>query len=244
MSIPEVRSRGTRLPRTARRSQLLGAAREVFVAQGYHAAAMDEIADRAGVSKPVLYQHFPGKRDLYLALIEQHSAEVVECIRIGLASTKNNKLRGTGAINAFFDFIDRENESFRLIFESDLTNDPDVRLRVEAVNEQCGQMIAELIHEETGLPSDECELLGMGLCGMAHVAARYWLQKGRLMPREEAVRLVAQLVWRGVAGFPRLDERDERDDADPAASRIVADLTGTGEHSLSVPRPLDSPTPS
>jgi AcrR family transcriptional regulator len=235
MSTPEVRSRGTRLPRTARRSQLLGAAREVFVAQGYHAAAMDEIADRAGVSKPVLYQHFPGKRDLYLALIDQHSAEVVDCIRAGLASTRDNKLRGVGAINAFFDFIDRENESFRLIFESDLTNDPDVRLRVEAVNEQTGRMIAELLHEETGLPWDECELLGMGLSGMAHVAARYWLQKGRLMPREEAVRLVSQLVWRGVAGFPRLNELAQPEPADPGALEpgpaTITDLTETATRS-------------
>jgi AcrR family transcriptional regulator len=238
MSTPEVRARGTRLPRTARRSQLLGAAREVFVAQGYHAAAMDEIADRAGVSKPVLYQHFPGKRDLYLALIDQHSAEVVECIRTGLASTRDNKLRGVGAINAFFDFIDRENESFRLIFESDLTNDPDVRLRVEAVNEQTGRMIAELLHEETGLPSDECELLGMGLSGMAHVAARYWLQKGRLMPREEAVRLVAQLVWRGVAGFPRVNELIGDNDIERSETTSVTDLTEAGSQA---PLSLDSP---
>ncbi len=66
------RPRGTRLPRRARRNQLLGAAQEVFVAQGYHSAAMDDIAERAGVSKPVLYQHFPGKLDLYLALLDQH----------------------------------------------------------------------------------------------------------------------------------------------------------------------------
>ena len=55
------RPRGGRLPRRERRVQLLDSALEVFVAQGYHAAAMDDIADRAGVSKPVLYQHFPGK---------------------------------------------------------------------------------------------------------------------------------------------------------------------------------------
>ena len=55
---------------SARRRQLLAAAQEVFVANGYHAAAMDDIAERAGVSKPVLYQHFPGKLELYLALID------------------------------------------------------------------------------------------------------------------------------------------------------------------------------
>jgi AcrR family transcriptional regulator len=204
---------------------------------------MDEIAERAGVSKPVLYQHFPGKHELYVALIDQHAEEVVEAVRAGLGATTNNKLRGVGAVNAFFDFIDRENESFRLIFESDLTNDPDVRERVNSVHQRCGEMIAELIREETGLPADECELLGMGLSGMAHVAARFWLQKGRQMPREEAVRLVAQLVWRGVAGFPRIHEDDDESmDADSAplhrhagfSSATVTDITDTAAERTSL----------
>src|SRR6476646_4145251 len=66
-------ARGQRLPKSARRAQLLEAAQATFVEYGYHSAAMDEIADRAGVSKPVLYQHFPGKLDLYLALIDHHA---------------------------------------------------------------------------------------------------------------------------------------------------------------------------
>ena len=85
--------RGTRLPRSARRKQLLGAAQEIFVAQGYHAAAMDDIAERAGVSKPVLYQHFPGKLELYLALLDQHATELVKKVRVALASTTDNRQR-------------------------------------------------------------------------------------------------------------------------------------------------------
>src|SRR2546423_12992588 len=82
---------GTRLPKPARRRQLLGAAREVFVAQGYHAAAMDEIAERAGVSKPVLYQHFPGKLDLYLALLDESVAALATTVRNALATTTDNE---------------------------------------------------------------------------------------------------------------------------------------------------------
>ena len=74
------RSKGQRLPRRERRAQLLDAAREVFVAQGYHAAAMDDIAEAAGVSKPVLYQHFPGKLELYLALLDESSASLVSTL--------------------------------------------------------------------------------------------------------------------------------------------------------------------
>ena len=218
MSMPEVRPRGTRLPRTARRSQLLGAAREVFVAQGYHAAAMDEIAERAGVSKPVLYQHFPGKHELYLALVDQHAKEIVEGVRRALAATKDNRLRGYGAIAAFFEFIDGEGESFRLIFESDLTNDTEVQKRVNWVHEQCADAIAEIIREETGLPADQADLLAIALGGMAHTAARYWFRTGRRMPREEAIQFVASLVWRGIAGFPRV-----HDDA-----QLVTGMTADG----------------
>src|SRR2546430_8488991 len=109
---PQPRPVGTRLPKPARRRQLLGAAREVFVAQGYHAAAMDEIAERAGVSKPVLYQHFPGKLDLYVALIDRHAEELVSTVHAALAATTDNRARVAGAIAAYFDFVDRDGEAF------------------------------------------------------------------------------------------------------------------------------------
>src|ERR1700704_3641276 len=115
--------RPTRLPRSARRKQLLEAAQEVFVAQGYHSAAMDDIAERAGVSKPVLYQHFPGKLDLYLALLDQHCEDLVAAVRAALASTTDNKLRVAATITAYFDYVEHESGAFRLVFESDLTNE-------------------------------------------------------------------------------------------------------------------------
>jgi AcrR family transcriptional regulator len=202
-------SRGTRLPRSARRTQLLGAAREVFVAQGYHAAAMDEIAERAGVSKPVLYQHFPGKRDLYLALLEQHTTELLAAVRHALASTTDNKLRVAATMAAYFDYIDSESEAFRLVFESDLIADPQVRGTVDRVALGCAQLIAAVIHEDTGLPAAESELLGVALAGMAHVTARYWLQTGRSIPRDTADTLIAQLSWRGIRGFPKSELRGE-----------------------------------
>src|ERR1700712_5842950 len=89
---PEI-VRGGRLPRSARRKQLLAAAQEVFVANGYHAAAMDDIAERAGVSKPVLYQHFPGKLDLYLALMDTQAEALGDTVAAALAGTSDNAQR-------------------------------------------------------------------------------------------------------------------------------------------------------
>jgi AcrR family transcriptional regulator len=212
--LSDTRARGARLPRSARRAQLLGAAQEVFVENGYHAAAMDEIAERAGVSKPVLYQHFPGKLDLYLAILDQHINELLEAVRAGLASTTDNKLRVAATIAAYFDFVDREDAPFRLVFESDLTNDVAVRARVERVERVCAEAIADVIGEDTGLPRAESELLGMALTGMAQVTARYWLQTGRGIPRAEAERLTAQLSWRGIGGFPKHEGQGSHADDD------------------------------
>ncbi|MEO5877932.1 MAG: TetR/AcrR family transcriptional regulator [Streptosporangiaceae bacterium] len=200
---PDARPRGTRLPRMARRRQLLGAAQEVFVAQGYHAAAMDEIAERAGVSKPVLYQHFPGKLELYLALLDEHAESLVTTVRDALASTTDNKTRVQASMAAFFDFVSGDGEAYRLVFESDLRNVAQVRARVERANQKCAEMIAKVIQEDTQAPVDEAYLLGMGMVGMAEVSARYWLSQQKAISKETAESVIARLAWRGISGFPR-----------------------------------------
>ncbi|MFD0278465.1 TetR/AcrR family transcriptional regulator [Kitasatospora sp. NPDC127111] len=196
------RPRGARLPRSARREQLLGAAQEVFVAQGYHAAAMDDIADRAGVSKPVLYQHFPGKLELYLALLDKHCDALVESTREALSTTTDNKQRVAATMEAYFNYVSSESGAFRLVFESDLTNEPAVRERVERASEASATLVSKVIQEDTDLPESESKLLAAGVCGLAQITARYWLSQGLEIPRDEAVRLVASLAWRGLKGFP------------------------------------------
>ncbi|HEY9562825.1 MAG TPA: TetR/AcrR family transcriptional regulator [Nocardioides sp.] len=193
------------MPRKARRAQLLEAALEVFVAHGYHAAAMDDIADRAGVSKPVLYQHFPGKLDLYLALLDTSCSTIIEGCRSALASTDDNKLRVAAAMAAFYDYVAAESGAFRLVFESDLTNEPAVRDQTERVTRECARMIAEVIHEDTRLPDEAAHLLAVSLVGMAQVSARYWLDDASSIGRDDAAALIAGLAWRGVRGYPLHD---------------------------------------
>ncbi|MER7213392.1 TetR/AcrR family transcriptional regulator [Streptosporangium sp. NPDC000239] len=200
---PDAKPRGTRLPRLARRRQLLNAAQEVFVENGYHAAAMDEIAERAGVSKPVLYQHFPGKQELYLALLDLHVDDMIARCRDALASTTDNKQRVQAAIGAFFDFVSGQGEAFRLVFESDLRNIAPVRQRMERNLRESAEMISQVIQEDTGCSSDEARLLGVGLVGMAEVSARYWISSTGSIPKDAATQLIARLAWRGISGFPR-----------------------------------------
>ncbi|WP_420814370.1 TetR/AcrR family transcriptional regulator [Jiangella ureilytica] len=193
------------MPRDQRRAQLLGAAREVFVAQGYHAAAMDDIADRAGVSKPVLYQHFPGKLELYVALLDASKNELLEILHRAMASTDDNKQRVIATVNAYFEFVDNDSGGYRLLFESDLPNEPVVRERLDRLTEVCSQEVSQIIADDTGLPPEESNLLAVGLVGIAQVTARYWLSAGGSIPREAAAELVAALGWRGIRGFPKRD---------------------------------------
>jgi AcrR family transcriptional regulator len=197
--------RTSRLPRGARRVQLLKAAQDVFVAQGFHAAAMDDIADRAGVSKPVLYQHFPGKRDLYLALLEEHVGELADRVAEAMRATDDNSERVVGAVNAYYEFIDREGEAFRLVFESDLRNDADVRAIVDRGHNICVEAIAEVIEADTGADPERALLLAAGLTGLAETSALWWLPRKGTVSRDEAVSLMAALAWRGISGFPRVD---------------------------------------
>ena len=201
-----VRPRGARMPRRERRAQLLESALEVFVAQGYHAAAMDDIADRAGVSKPVLYQHFPGKLELYLALLDTSCDTIIDSCRRALQSTQDNRQRVEATIDVFFEYVGQDTGAFRLVFESDLTSEPAVREHVERVTTECATMIAEVIRDDTGLPDPASRLLAVSLVGMAQVSARFWLTEAGGISKSDATALVAGLAWRGIRGYPLTDE--------------------------------------
>jgi AcrR family transcriptional regulator len=194
--------RGSRLSRSARRAQLLVAARDVFAAQGYHAAAMDDIAEKAGVSKPVLYQHFPGKLELYRALLTTYADELVDRVQKAIVATANNEERVHAAVSAYFDFVAGEGQAYRLVFESDLRSEPEAAAVVDGALTRCIDTVASAVTTDAGMDSARARLLAVGLVGLSQVAAQYWLDSDQAVPRDEAVGLMSSLAWRGLAGFP------------------------------------------
>ena len=196
-------TRVTRMPRDQRRAQLLDAANDVFTSRGYHAAAMDDIAEAAGVSKPVLYQHFASKLELYLALLDTSCDRLVEVVREALDSTEDNADRVVATMAAFYEFVSSASGEFRFVFESDLTGDGQVQQRLWRVNNEIADAIAEVIGLDTGLPADQAKLLAISLVGMAQVSARYWVSDGgSTIGLAEAKQLISRLAWRGIRGFP------------------------------------------
>ena len=192
-----------RLSRSDRRSQLLSAAKSVFVSQGYHAAAMDEIAERAGVSKPVLYQHFQSKLELYSALLGESAQEMVGLVRQALTGTTDNDERVHRAVQAYFTFVADDSQTYRLIFESDLRASKEVAQIVDQATQDCIDAITDTITTDTGTDPERARLLASGLVGLSQVSARYWLAQGGTVSREEAIELLSALAWRGISHFPR-----------------------------------------
>jgi AcrR family transcriptional regulator len=192
-----------RLPRDERRAQLLTAALEVFTVAGYHSAAMDEIADRAKVSKPVLYQHFPSKLDLYLAVLDLHIDSLVFAIQKAIAANRENSARVAATVEAYFGFIDSEGEAFRLLFESDMSIEPQVRERLNRMTYDCAAAVSAVISIDTGLGKEESMMLAVGIIGTVQTSARHWLDRDGKIDRRRATELVMNLIWRGISGFPK-----------------------------------------
>ena len=195
--------KAARLPRDERRAQLLVAALEVFTAAGYHSAAMDEIADRAKVSKPVLYQHFPSKLELYLAVLDLHIDSLVFAIQKAIASTRENSSRVSATVEAYFGFINSEGEAFRLLFESDMNLEPQVRERLNRMTYDCAAEVSAVISIDTGLGKEESMMLAVGIIGTVQTTARHWLDRDGKIDRQRATELVMNLIWRGISGFPK-----------------------------------------
>jgi AcrR family transcriptional regulator len=184
----------------------MSAAKSAFVTQGYHAAAMDDIADRAGVSKPVLYQHFPSKLELYLALLNESADEMVRLVRVALSATTDNHQRVDNAVAAYFTFVADNGRAYRLIFESDLRGQLEVERIVERATDDCISAITDTITADTGADVERARLLASGMVGLSQVSARYWLQQSPHVSRPEAIELLSTLMWRGISRFPRQDQ--------------------------------------
>lgn len=163
---------------------------------------MDEIAERAGVSKPVLYQHFDGKLELYLGLLETQSDLLIRQLEAALASSEDNAERVTATVRAYFEFADAPNGAHRLLFETDLVNEPAVRQLLDRPLRACSDAVATLIAQDTGMPFTSAQLLGVSLVGMAQACAQQWVSGGRQTSLDEAVDLVATVAWRGLGRFP------------------------------------------
>ncbi len=162
-----------RLPAAARRKQLVAVALEAFAAGSYHATSMDDIAERAGVTKPVLYQHFPSKSRLYLELIETVGEELRSSVASSATAESQPRARVLAGFRAYFRFVATRSDAFRLLFGGGARQGGEFADAVRAVERSVAETIAGLI--DVDLDVDHRELLGYAIVGLAEVTARQWV---------------------------------------------------------------------
>ena len=173
----------------------------MFAEDGYHSAAMEKIAQRAGVTKPVLYQHFESKKELYLALLDADMAILLAQVSAALEGAAGAERIQRG-LASYFDYIESNADSFRLLFRETMGADPEFREAIDRFHDAAAGSIGAIIREETGKPVAESELLARALMGMAEAAATWWIEGKQPIDKDELVRDLTELAWRGLAGLP------------------------------------------
>ena len=197
-----------RLPAALRRRQLLEVALARFAVAGFHGTSMEEIADAAGVTKPVVYQHFGSKRTLYLELLETVGQELLDGVRAAVAAEGDPYRRVLAGFQAYFRFVCERTSAFQLLFGSGARLSDEFAAAVRSVEASVAATVAAFI--EADIDSAHQELLGHAIVGLGEVAARFWVSRHEeagypdLDPAESkllAARL-ADLVWAGLRGLP------------------------------------------
>jgi AcrR family transcriptional regulator len=185
-----------------RREQLLQVARKVFAQGGYQTVTMDDVARGAGVTKPILYDHFPSKRDLYRGLLEADLAALREKIETALETSRGNRERIRASFQAYFDFVDEEGEGFRLLMKEAVGAEEEFRDLVAEFREAVLARVTEVIVRESrgNLSPKEAEEVALGLIGMAETVAQH--EPGRSKEdRRKTVDILVRLAWRGITGL-------------------------------------------
>ena len=189
-----------RLPAAERREQLLHTAVAVFAEHGFHATSMNDVAEAAGVTKPVLYQHFSSKRELFIELLADIGAELRETIAKATADASGPRQQIEDGFRAYFRYVDEQTDSFKVLFGSGARRDPEFASFARNVEESIAEAIAELI-VIGGQPVSHGLMLAHSIVGMTEAASRYWLAHDREPDVDTLASQLSQLAWSGLRGI-------------------------------------------
>lgn len=186
----------TRLPATARREQILDVALVVLGRAGYHGASMNDIADAAGVTKPVLYQHFDSKRELFHALLDEVGNRLLGAIAAATADAPDGKSQTEQGFRAYFRWVANDHDAFMLLFGGGARRDDDFNEAVRRITDQAASSIAPLIAVD--IDPEERRTIAHALVGLAEGASRRLVDRGDAFDPDEVARSVSRLAWAGL----------------------------------------------
>lgn len=222
-----------RLSGEERRHRLLTSAQDLFGKRGYRSTEVDDIARRAGVTKPMLYRHFPGgKAEIFLAVLEEHMNSLMRVLWEALASSSEPRRRLHHGLDAYIRYAEANTAGFRLLTQAPAQFEPEVAKRLSEFRELIVRGLSHTIADVmkgAGLPAEGAPLYAHAMLGGAESVTSWWLNGGRTPGREVIVDHLLAFMWRGFDGLPRhpgryhLDNRHARagSGSNPASPRVT-----------------------
>lgn len=189
----------TRLPADQRRRQLLDIACRVFADSGFHASSMDDIAGAAGVTKPVLYQHFASKRALFVEVLHDVGGQLLASLGTATAEATTGRDRVQAGFAAYFRFVTENEPAFRVLFGAAARNDPEFAVVVDNILDDVSDAISQLIEIEGS--AEQRRVLAHAVIGIAEATSRDALTAdGTALEPDRLAAWVAELAWFGLRG--------------------------------------------
>ena len=190
-----------RLPAAQRREQLLEVARRVLALRGFYETTMAEIADSAGVTKPVLYQHFESKRDLYTAVLEDIGARLRTKVLDAAGAAEAPRQQVFAGFEAYVEFVEEDCDGFQILFSGTSRQDGEWATITSEVEHSIAAGVADLI-DVAGMSLAHRQALAHGILGLAEGMMRYW-QSGQAkdLDRDDLLHDLVALAWSGLRGL-------------------------------------------
>lgn len=195
-----------------RRQAILAAALDAFAAGGYHETSLDEVADRAAISKALIYEHFKSKRELFRALLDTYVAELWQRVGGAIGAAEPGEERLKAGVDAFLEFVEGRREAWRMLVRN--VGDPEIAASLERLRHQVAGSITVLIAEEAppgidsiapGLSSAlSIEMVAEQIVGAVQSLANWW-DEHRDVPRETVLAVAMDFAW---IGLERLGDGD------------------------------------
>lgn len=190
-----------RLPGPERKRQLLSVARSVLARNGYHSTTMTDIAEAAGVTKPVLYQHFTSKRDLYRTVLEDIGARLESAVVESASAAPSPRDRAEAGIRAYAKFVEEDSDGFELLFSGTNREDEEWRVITRTVEQSLAHAVASLI-DVPAISGERRQLLAHGIIGLAESMMRYAKADPEMVySQDQLARDITSLTWSGLRGL-------------------------------------------
>ncbi|MEV4908887.1 TetR/AcrR family transcriptional regulator [Streptomyces albidoflavus] len=200
------RTRRTRMTGAERREQLLDIGRTLFAAKGFEGTSVEEIAAKAGVSKPVVYEHFGGKEGLYAVVVDREMRQLLDMVTGALTAGHPRELLEQAAF-ALLDYIEVYTDGFRI-----LVRDSPVAQSTgtfASLISDIATQVEDILGTEfknRGFDAKLAPLYAQALVGMVALTGQWWLDARKPKKSEVAAHLV-NLAWHGLDGMEQKPRR-------------------------------------